>query len=823
MSYSNYQLNQRINNLQNQINNLGPIGSDTLNDVLTNGNDSTLSIELSETTSGQTLLLDGTIAKIDQKSLGVDRNASMSSVGVGISDKITGYNSSLSNTTLLFGGGDYQTYITHTDTSLNITNDNEMNIEAPTVNMNGQVNFDTPPHSVSPILGNDLTTKSYVDTLIGNYGGNGLPLYFNIASANPNPITSYPINEDLSQTLIAVDATPTADYYTLQTTALGTDTLIATFTTPAGYPNTFTIPAGLWNMLIYGYASGSGGQLYYHFHLLELKSDLTTALIATSGFSSDVNATSSVDPDTYHASLSIVEPYILDSSYSRLIVEIYTTGTGMGGSVNLNTLFGGPYYSFITTSLSGGTSILNMNNNWSGENTYQLLTYFVNGIRGTTVETTSIDAVSPITSLTIGNIGSTVILKGGSGNSIAVDTNTNMTVKDQTALSNNSNVANTKYVDTAVSALSSVYQTITGMSAYLTTATALATYATIVSLSDYGAKAVANTWDLLQTFTTGINTYSISGAVASTAVSLFNTTTGTITLGSSSSTNRIGNLQISSFGLNPTTATNSMYVGGAQFVVGAELGIGASVGRLGPINIGTGQPSGAITSIGNTANTNKIGSFQMIGNTIENQTATSAINFGDNQTTGAMTIGTEATRSGSIGIGANSCAVNVGGVLNAQQGIVLSANKRITFSTNTANPTATSTILGSIYTGSYTAMSANLTSGADYVVSSITSVPIGIYVATGCSSITSSTAGAVATTPRIQIKNGTAGTYHGCLQLPTFTVPVGDQKTSMSCSAVLEVSAVSTIQLVVNAVFSSPAIRNTGDATNFNFRLVRIG
>ena len=38
MSYSNYQLNQRINNLQNQINNLGPSGSQNIDEVLQTGN-----------------------------------------------------------------------------------------------------------------------------------------------------------------------------------------------------------------------------------------------------------------------------------------------------------------------------------------------------------------------------------------------------------------------------------------------------------------------------------------------------------------------------------------------------------------------------------------------------------------------------------------------------------------------------------------------------------------------------------------------------------------------------------------------------------------
>ena len=647
MSYSNYQLNQRINNLQNQINNLDPVGSDTLNDILTNGNESTLSIELSETLSAQTLLLDGTIAKIEQKSLGVDRNANMNSIGFNTVDKITGYNTTLSNTTLSFGGGDYQTYITHTDTSLNITNDNEMNIEAPTVNMNGQVNFDTPPHSVSPILGNDLTTKSYVDTLIGNYGGNGLPLYLNPNGSQPFPIITPITDGILSQSLQQATNTPPSSFYRLETTALGTDQLIATFTCPVGFPNVSIIPTGLWSMLIYGYASGAGGQLYYHFHLYEVDSTGTTIIneIGTgSGFSSDVNAISSSDPDAYHPTLSIVPQHNMASLDSRLQIKIYSTGTGMGGGVKLNTLFNGPYYSFITTSLSGGVSLLTQNNNWTGENVWnslvsvfetdlyaptqptgtannlvatcelvnnKLLDYTDNtlinyanllttntfqekqsfnlGISSQSLETTSIDAVTPITSLTIGEIGTSLTLKGGSTNSIAVDNLVNMTVKDQTALSNNNNVANTKYVDTAISALSLVYQTIAGMSGYLTDAVASATYATIASLSNYGAKASLNTWDLLQTFTSGISSQSIVAPTIANPVSLYTTNTGAITIGSGATTTGIGNYTFLANDINHISPTNAIVIGLSQ--TNGALNLGTNPARTGNINIGANSMS----------------------------------------------------------------------------------------------------------------------------------------------------------------------------------------------------------------------------------------
>ena len=693
--------------------------------------------------------------------------------------------------------------------------------------IHGQVNFDLPPHSVSPILGNDLATKGYVDTLIGNYGSNGLALYFNITDADPNPIITYPTFGVLSSLLAPVDATPPADYYTLQTTALGTDTRIAVFTTPVGSPNLLTIPAGLWNMLVYGYASGSGGQLYYHFHLLELKSDLTTSLIAVSGYSSDVNSTSSTDPDTYHASLAIVEPYTMDSLDSRLIIEIYSTGTGMGGSVKLNTLFGGIYYSFVSTSLSGGTSLLTADNNWTGTNTYDLLSYFTTGISSTKLETTSIDAITPITSLIIGNSGSTLLLKGGSSNTISVDSAVNMSVKDQTAGSNNGYVANTKYVDTAISALSlvyqtiagmsaylttasasstyqtlagmssylttasasstyqtlagmsaylttatasstyqtlagmsaylttatalatyltiatasSTYQTIAGMSAYLTTATASATYATIASLANYGAKATTNTWALLQTFTAGISTYSITGAVAGTAVALFNTTTGVIDFGSS-----------------------------------------------GQINVGN---------------------YRFDGGSLGRGTAGGGISFGDTQTTGTMDLGTNAGRSGAIGIGANSCAVNVGGILNANQGLVLGGTSFITTAGGAAFPSATQ--IGGEVIGSQITPVPTLTNNNWWSVGSIGLTP-GVWIIYGVIGITTlqGTTEFISALGTSLRTGGTGSTGAFDIYLISNFVNTNTQQ-YLSVSGILRTSASPTAYMTVRAnwVTTAPTVTTT--------------
>jgi hypothetical protein len=218
-----------------------------------------------------------------------------------------------------------------------------------------------------------------------------------------------------------------------------------------------------------------------------------------------------------------------------------------------------------------------------------------------------------------------------------------------------------------------------------------------------------------------------------------------------------------------------------------------------------------------------VGNYRFDGGSLGRGSAGGSITFGDTQTTGTMDLGTNAGRSGAIGIGANSCAVNVGGILNANQGVVLSADKRITFSTNTANPTATSTILGSVYTGAYTGGVSPLTSGVDFPVSEITNVPIGVYMATGTTNLSSSTASNLITQPRIQIKNSTNTTYWASGGVPSFTTTAANERTALTCTGVLVVGAVSTIQLILNAT-SAGNIRCGSDTNNtFQFRLVRIG
>lgn len=278
MSYSNYNLSQRINNLQQQINSGGG-GSQTLGDVMTLGNTASTDLNMN-------------------------------------SNSITNLNSITSDTSLT-----------------------------------GQITFTQPPHSVTPILGDDLTTKGYVDSLVGQYSG-GYNLYLN-----------YSDTVDATYKKLSSTVSNASQQIIITTTAVGTF-LLQSFITNA--INITEIPSGLWSLYLYGAVSAIGGILTYSY-IVKLKSGVTITTIGTSGNSQDVNATPTGDPDVYHLNVTIptgITCLITD----QIIIEIYYTKTGT--SVSLYTYFESNYYSFVQTTLNAGTTLLSSNNNWTAENIF---------------------------------------------------------------------------------------------------------------------------------------------------------------------------------------------------------------------------------------------------------------------------------------------------------------------------------------------------------------------------------------------------------------------------------------------------------------------
>jgi hypothetical protein len=138
----------------------------------------------------------------------------------------------------------------------------------------------------------------------------------------------------------------------------------------------------------------------------------------------------------------------------------------------------------------------------------------------------------------------------------------------------------------------------------------------------------------LQTFTNGINTYSILGANAAIPVALFNTTTALVSLGGTtfSSIVRISNLQISTNALDNTNTTGGeIYIGSKQS--SGSLYLGGWTGsptRTGAVWIGKDNCSvnvgGNMTLLANkfitttTTGTNSVPTANQIGNLLATNT-----------------------------------------------------------------------------------------------------------------------------------------------------------------------------------------------------------
>lgn len=185
---------------------------------------------------------------------------------------------------------------------------------------------------------NDLATVGYVQSQLGQSTG-GINLYLNqsiASSVAPYKVLSNTATNVATQTVV--------------TTALGTGTLISQFLTPSGYPNIATLQSGVWIFNVFGNRSNTGtGSLIYYAELYSYSNLGVSTLIATSGNSRDVNGTTSA-PDCVQVTMSV--PTTIISLTDRLLVKLYSTGTGMGGGVTLTTYFEGSYYTYVSTSIS---------------------------------------------------------------------------------------------------------------------------------------------------------------------------------------------------------------------------------------------------------------------------------------------------------------------------------------------------------------------------------------------------------------------------------------------------------------------------------------
>jgi hypothetical protein len=209
-----------------------------------------------------------------------------------------------------------------------------------------------------PTRGNELVTKGYVDSLVGQYSG-GYNLYLNYSQTR----TVNSVNYGLLSNVI----TETGTTSFIDSTSLNSNPqLIKRFITEE--INVTKIPAGIWSMFLYGAVDSDARNVQYYFDAKLYTSTGITGMF-TSGYSSDINEKPNDKPVGYNINGTMPERNVALSD--RIIIEIFCKSDINGDTVSkLQTFFEGNYYSFIQTTLNAGTSLLTSNNNWTANNTF---------------------------------------------------------------------------------------------------------------------------------------------------------------------------------------------------------------------------------------------------------------------------------------------------------------------------------------------------------------------------------------------------------------------------------------------------------------------
>ena len=240
--------------------------------------------------------------------------------------------------------------------SYSINNVSSINaISATDMNINGQAVFTTPPHVPEPILGNDAASKGYVDSLVGQYGGS-LNLFFNYSDTASSPPADY---KQLSPTITAVATTAVN-----KTSNNGTEVEVASFiTVPL---NLDSLPAGAWVGNINGHTADKNVDISYRMRVYKYTIDNSLNEIGLGATSTVINSLTTAD---YYCNL--VVPTTPLELTDRLVVKIFILRVSGGGNATITTNFEGIYYSYVSTSLNAGTTLLTSNNVWTGSNNFQ--------------------------------------------------------------------------------------------------------------------------------------------------------------------------------------------------------------------------------------------------------------------------------------------------------------------------------------------------------------------------------------------------------------------------------------------------------------------
>jgi hypothetical protein len=746
-------MSQKLNTLQSLVLTPTPTPTPTLQQVLTEDNTASLDIQIQDansTTLVKTTGLEisdaiGGIPKlntIDSNIIQIDRDESSTTGDVYLA-QYRQYGSSL-NTTTTASGNFIASYAydqmnlnkvigaTTTDltvTSNLITSNDTLGITANTLNLNGQTVFDIPPHcAIDPTTGIDLANKGYVDSLVGQYSG-GYNLYFNYSVTDP----TYSTFQSLGQTVVAA-----AQQTVINNITSGTQEVARFITLPIGIT---TIPIGLWDALVYGAVSGTGGDVHYYFELYKKTALNVDTLLVTSGISPDVNASPSTNPTSYTMNATITSPITLDLT-DRLFMILYVTKTGVN-TINLTTYFQNDFYSFTQSTLNAGTTLLSSNNTWTGTNKFDLAVN-VDSIQtnaiGTTANLFTTQTTGDFNLLTSKTSGNVNILTGGSRGGT-----TNILTASGTANTLNIGSGN---LTTQFNGL--LYSGNLDQIGNLNVGTSSATTLTIgrtgntatnlrgASVAISGNTAVTGTLSSTSTITgTGLISPSLSTAAAGTAITLYTANTGQCDI--LTSTSRTGTLNIQTAG----TGANAINIGSATSTTTIK-----GILKNNEITTEAVSDNMAVCNGLSKSGTLSIQAASTVTNTIEIGSTTSTTNI-----KGLRVTNIDSIASGAMSIGAtNTTGINFNN--KVLSGLTYGVNSFVTLSTNTTSPLVNQ--LGYNYQVASVAGPVSVSTSVSGTIASFTSLPVGVWFIE-VNSVIGGTASAIGTATSISSVLNTFG------------------------------------------------------------------
>jgi hypothetical protein len=179
---------------------------------------------------------------------------------------------------------------TITCTTLNTTT---TNITNPTTFSN-QINFTSPPISVSPTISSHLATKGYIDNNLTTKLYN---LYLNTQPMNISGITGY----KLSPVMPDIGSGMTGDIKTI--TQANTDVTVAKFISDE--IGITEIPVSLWTLYIYGTCSSTLNNTRYKAKFELYRNSTTIFELGTSDNSSVQNTTNTLNPYAFRVNIKI--------------------------------------------------------------------------------------------------------------------------------------------------------------------------------------------------------------------------------------------------------------------------------------------------------------------------------------------------------------------------------------------------------------------------------------------------------------------------------------------------------------------------------------